>query len=137
MPAAARRQPVAAALPPAAPIPLLNPLNSPLPSEMLLDISLLYGNALCFDASSPWPLKSWPGNTPGQPGMARSSRRNPWTAEHPPRGHAGRRHVFRAHCRVGCSSLGCWPCLLKKSSVTAYTWPATWECRGGRSTWLL
>lgn len=71
------------------------------------------------------------------PGTARSSRRNPWTAEHPPQGPSGQRHVFWAHCRVGCSSLGCWPCLLKKSSVTICTWPATWECRGGRSTWLL
>ena len=137
MPAAARRQPVAAALPPAAPTTLPNPLGSPLPSEMLLDNSFLCGNALCFSASSPPSLKSSWRDIPGQPGKARSSRRNPWTAEHPPQGRAGQRHVFRAHCRVGCSSLRCWPRLLKKSSVTAHTWPATWECRGGRSTWLL
>lgn len=119
------------------PILLPNPLSKPVPSEMFLDISLLRGNLLCFGASSPRPLKSWWGNIPGQPGTARSSRRNPWTAERPPQGPAGQRHVFRARCRVGCSSLGCWPCLLKKSSVTICAWPATWECRGGRSTWLL
>lgn len=29
---------------------------------MFLDIPFLCGNALCFGASSPWPLKSWWGN---------------------------------------------------------------------------
>lgn len=63
--AAARRQPVAAALPPAAPVPLPNPLNSPVPSEMFLDISLLCGNDLCFGAGPSQLLKSWLGNILG------------------------------------------------------------------------
>lgn len=74
------------------------------------------------------------------PGTARDGQelsKKPLDCWHPPQGPAGQRHVFWARCRVGCSSLGCWPCLLKKSSVTICTWPATWECWGGRSTWLL